>query len=127
MASVYNNNVYGLTGYYSNGGWPSTFFIACLNSGFLLTSKIYNTAIFGNDSRAINNTIDGGFIMTGGISITSSSSDIYLIRTNTYGDTLWTRHFDKSQADALCKIRLNRKLHHNRRLFKCRNSIVANS
>ena len=100
MASVYNSTVYGLTGYYSNGGWPSTFFIACLNSGFLLTSKVYNTAVFGNDSRAINNTLDGGFIMTGGISITSSSSDIYLIRTNTYGDTLWTRHYDKSQADA---------------------------
>lgn len=100
MASVYNNNVYGLTGYYSSGGWPSTFFIACLNSGFLLNSKVYNTAVFGNESNAINKTFDGGFIMTGSISNTSSFADVYLIRTNTYGDTLWTRSYDKSQTDA---------------------------
>jgi Secretion system C-terminal sorting domain len=99
MASVYNN-VYGLTGYYSNGSWPSAFFIACLNNGFLLNSKVYNTAVFGNESNAISKTVDGGFIMTGSISNTSSFADIYLIRTNTYGDTLWTRHYDKSQTDA---------------------------
>ena len=38
--------------------------------------------------------------MTGTISAISSGSNIYLIRTNTYGDTLWTRHYDKYQADA---------------------------
>ncbi|MFN0190065.1 MAG: T9SS type A sorting domain-containing protein [Bacteroidia bacterium] len=100
MASVYNNNVFGLTGYYSNGGWPSTFFIAVLSNGLLLNSKVYNTAVFGNESNAINKTFDGGFIMTGSISNTSSFADVYLIRTNTYGDTLWTRHYDKSQTDA---------------------------
>ena len=99
MASVYNN-VYGLTGYYSNGSWPSAFFIACLNNGSFLTNEVYNTAIFGNVSRAINKTFDGGFIMTGAISNTSSFSDIYLISINTFGDTSWTRCYDKSQTDA---------------------------
>jgi hypothetical protein len=98
MATVFNS-VYGLTGYYSNGGWPSTFFIACLTNGSLLASKVYNTATFGNDSRAINKTSDGGFIMTGEISTSSSSSDIYLIRTNTFGDTLWTMQYNKSYAE----------------------------
>ncbi len=100
MASVYNNNLYGLIGYYSNGGILSTFFMAVLSNGTILSTKVYNTGMLGNGSRALDNTFDGGFIMTGTISAISSGSNIYLIRTNTYGDTLWTRHYDKSQTDA---------------------------
>ncbi len=99
MASVYNS-VYALTGYYSNGGLPSTFFMAVLSNGTILSSKVYNTGMLGNGSHAIDNTFDGGFIMTGTISAISSGSNIYLIRTNTYGDTLWTKQYNNAPSEA---------------------------
>ena len=42
----------------------------------------------------INNTSDGGFIICGSIKTSSSTpSDIYIVRTNTSGDTLWTKTY----------------------------------
>ncbi len=42
----------------------------------------------------INETIDGGLILCGSIKTTSSSpSDIYIIRTNSAGDTIWTKTY----------------------------------
>jgi hypothetical protein len=42
----------------------------------------------------IDKTSDGGFVMCGSIKANSSSrSDIYIIRTNSVGDTLWTETF----------------------------------
>ena len=37
--------------------------------------------------------------MTGLVGVTSSASDFYLVRTNAYGDTIWTKTYDKSQQD----------------------------
>ncbi|UCE67539.1 MAG: hypothetical protein JSU85_05875 [Candidatus Zixiibacteriota bacterium] len=37
---------------------------------------------------------DGGFTLTGTYAVSSSSADIWLLRTDGNGDTLWTRTFD---------------------------------
>jgi hypothetical protein len=42
--------------------------------------------------RSVQQTIDGGYILTG--YIFSNSVDMLLLRTNEFGDTLWTRTFD---------------------------------
>jgi hypothetical protein len=41
----------------------------------------------------IQQTNDGGFIITGYVGYNEENSDIYLVRTNVSGDTLWTSRF----------------------------------
>ena len=42
---------------------------------------------------SIDQTADGGFIMSGEIGAFSGSEDYWLVRTDDQGDTLWTRTF----------------------------------
>lgn len=57
-----------------------------------LWTKTYGTA--GNEAvYSIDQTADGGFIMGGAVNFGSDTSDLWLIRTNSQGDTLWTRTF----------------------------------
>jgi len=101
MASI-NNIRYGVTGYYKP--FPltnlSAYFIGFNSNGVQLANKIYNTSNFGTDSRCIATTKDSGYIMAGVIGTSNSSSDVYLIRTNINGDTLWTRAINHSQTEA---------------------------
>ncbi|MDD5528551.1 MAG: T9SS type A sorting domain-containing protein [bacterium] len=57
------------------------------------------TKIFGNPSpgtgeqgQSVQQTTDGGFIIAGNINI-GSNNDIWLIKTDSTGDTLWTRTY----------------------------------
>ena len=105
MTSV-NSAIYGLTGYYKPmpPTFISAFFIATAGNGFQLSNKIYSPSIYGTDSRSIEKTFDGGFVMAGVIGKPFSQSDIYVIRTNTYGDTLWTKAYDLSWHEAAFDI-----------------------
>jgi len=62
------------------------------------------TKTYGGDSLdvgySVQQTTDGGFIITGYTeSYGAGSYDVYLIRTDENGDTLWTRTFGGSSAD----------------------------
>jgi hypothetical protein len=46
--------------------------------------------ILGEVGLCVRQTFDGGYIVAG-TSFGSSSSEVYLVRTNAYGDTLWTQ------------------------------------
>jgi hypothetical protein len=102
MAS-YNNAIYGLTGYFKTP-FPikvHAYFIGTLSNGILLTTKLYDTTAYASSGSAINKTnngfiIGGDYIDTGGI-----ATDFYLIRTNAYGDTLWTKTYDITQAEVI--------------------------
>jgi hypothetical protein len=60
-------------------------------SGIESWRKTYGAIVEIND---MNKTNDGGFILCGSIKSTSSSpTDIYIIRTNLVGDTLWTKTY----------------------------------
>jgi hypothetical protein len=54
---------------------------------------------------SVQQTQDGGYIIAG---ITQSFGDtlgdVYLIKTNTYGDTLWTRTYGGANTDVGCSI-----------------------
>jgi hypothetical protein len=61
----------------------------------------------GNDwCYAVRQTSDEGFIFAGQSNSISSQYDVYLVRTNCDGDTLWTRRFGGSGNDgarAICE------------------------
>lgn len=104
MASLHNN-VYGLTGHYNSPSINSAYFIACTSNGFLLANKIYTPSPYAANSNAIDRTYDDGFIMAGGTRTSLLFSDVYLIRTNLVGDTLWSRTYDHSDADAALDVK----------------------
>lgn len=86
-------SIYAMAGYFK----PSPFthnrinFITVLNNGFLLANSTFDFSIYGSESRGINHTVDGGFIITGLKGYSSTGADLCLIRTDAYGDTAWTR------------------------------------
>ena len=57
---------------------------------------------FGNSGKSIQQTSDGGFIITGNKGTGGGSGDLYLVKTNAYGDTLWTKGFHETGIDVSC-------------------------
>jgi len=47
----------------------------------------------------VQQTFDGGFIITGQKETNNNAVDVYLIRTDNYGDTLWTRTYGGTSMD----------------------------
>jgi hypothetical protein len=64
-----------------------------------LWKKTYG-GIYYDNSYSVQQTMDEGYIMTGTrYSFGSSSNDVWLIKTNADGDTLWTKTFGESGSD----------------------------
>lgn len=84
--------VFGYTASYGSGG--DDFYIVKTNSlGDTLWTKTYG----GNNNetgRRVIETSDGGYLLTGSTeSFGSGQSDYFLVKTNSSGDTLWTRAY----------------------------------
>ena len=73
--------------------------------GNALWTKVYGGA--GQDcGYSAQQTADSGFIITGETqSFGAGLSDIYLIRTNANGDTLWTRTYGDTDIDVAFSVR----------------------
>jgi hypothetical protein len=73
--------------------------------GNLLWEKscpIYPTAWYENEASWVKQTIDGGYIITGHrryIRFSPQPYDIFLVKTNPFGDTLWTQMYQESLDD----------------------------
>jgi hypothetical protein len=91
MASV-NDSIYAMIGYVDiPSQWSAGFMIPVLKSGVLLSPKIYDYAYWGISLTGINKTSNFGYILTGAYALSSTMSEIYVLRTNAYGDTNWTK------------------------------------
>lgn len=71
------------------------------NDGQLMSRKSFN---FGTNKHAIAisiNEVTGGYALAGFVSESNGSSnfDIFLIKTNNYGDSLWTRIYSGNYDD----------------------------
>ncbi|MDD5530222.1 MAG: T9SS type A sorting domain-containing protein [bacterium] len=80
-------------------GYADIYLLKTDSSGDTLWTKTYGGT--GYDyGNSIQQTLDGGFIVTGFTnSFGAGSNDGYIIRTNFSGDTLWTRTFSGGYND----------------------------
>jgi hypothetical protein len=54
---------------------------------------------YPDQGYCVQQTSDGGFILTGWTESDSTRDDVYLIRTDAHGDTLWTRTYGGPERD----------------------------
>ena len=91
---------YVVAGYTYN----TEFFEVCLvktsANGDTLWTRTFGDTLSDSQGEAVRQTLDGGYVVTG---LTNShgagSYDVYLIKTNGNGDTLWTRTYGGPSDD----------------------------
>jgi hypothetical protein len=75
-----------------------------------LGTTLWDTTYGGSDwdeGRDVETMPDGGFIFVGSTaSFGAGASDVYLVRTDSAGDTLWTRTFGGASADGAYSVAL---------------------
>ena len=70
-----------------------TYLIKTNGNGDTLWTKTYGGNL-SEDGFSVQQTTDGGYIVTGGTySFGNGQRDIYLVKTNSTGDTLWTKTY----------------------------------
>ena len=79
----------GLTKIYSSS---DVFLIKTNGNGQTLWTKTYG-GNYGDQGNSVQQTNDGGYIITGHKGINTGNRDVYLIKTNGNGDTLWTKTY----------------------------------
>ena len=88
----------GSTASFGNGQ-SDAWLIRANSQGDTLWTKTFGGS--GSDyGRSVQQTTDGGYIITGATaSFGNGQSDVWLIRANSQGDTLWTKTFGGSERD----------------------------
>jgi hypothetical protein len=67
-------------------------------SGDTLWTRTYGGTLY-DQGNSVQQTTDGGYVITGYRSSDASGEDVYLIKTNASGDTLWTRTYGGADDD----------------------------
>jgi hypothetical protein len=99
---------YIITGYtYSFGGSDYDVYLIKTNaSGDTLWTRTYGGADF-DGGWSVQQTSDGGYIVAGSTgSFGAGNSDVYLVKTNASGDTLWTRTYGGTNSDGGYSVNL---------------------
>ena len=83
----------------SGSSWPDFYLIKTNSMGDTLWTRAYGGT--GDDEGySVQQTTDSGYIISGiTYSYGSGGSDVYLIKTNSLGDTLWTRTYGGTDED----------------------------
>lgn len=94
---------YIVTGSTTYNGNPEVYLIKTDSIGDALWTKTYNVGNYEGQGTSIQQTIDGGYIITG-IGNTNGNNNGYeyvsLIKTDSIGDTLWTKTYGGNHDDA---------------------------
>jgi hypothetical protein len=91
---------FALGGYTSSFGAGGTdyWLVRTNSSGDSLWSRTYGGA--GADAGYfMRMTADGGFVLTGASASVEPNSDLWMVKTNSSGDSLWTTHFGGASQD----------------------------
>lgn len=104
-----NDGGFVMTGLTFTVGGPSdlAFLMKCDSSGNLIWSKTFGGGGTHYDyARYINITSDGGYIIAGWKDVygSNNNSDVYLIKVNVNGDTLWTKVFGGTTYDMVTYV-----------------------
>jgi hypothetical protein len=88
----------GFTGLYSTS-WDDVLLIKTDSLGDTLWTHTYGDTI-DDEGFSVRQTSDGGYIVAGGFnSVRGGGGDVWLIKTNASGDTLWTKTFGGPYSD----------------------------
>lgn len=83
----------GGTSKYKSDGLFDFYLVKTDINGDTLWTKKYG-GIQNEEANSMHQTSDGGFILSGySESFSFGSKDFYLVKTNSIGDTLWTKHY----------------------------------
>jgi len=83
----------GSTRSFGAGGYNDVYLIKTNDQGDTLWTRTYGGTGFDSNGSSVQQTTDGGYIITGYTSCFGAGQDVYLIKTNAQGDTLWTRTY----------------------------------
>ncbi len=114
---VYNDEVYSLIetsdGCFTMAGRTSSFgqgassvlLVKTASNGMPLWARTYGGTNW-DEARDVCETSDGGYIIVGKTISFGDNFDIYVIRTDSMGDTIWTRTYggsDEDEAWSVCR------------------------
>ncbi len=89
--------VAGVTWSFGAGG-SDVYLIKTNSTGDTLWTRTYGGSS-SDEGWVVQQTTDGGYIVTGYTSFGTGGGDVYLIKTDSTGDTLWTRTYGGSSGD----------------------------
>ena len=82
----------------TGGGYNYAYLVRTDTLGDTLWTRAYR-GIYGAYASSVKQTSDGGFIIAGATLESGDHFDVYLVKTDDDGDTIWTRTYDKSEDD----------------------------
>lgn len=88
----------GATTSFNVNEYPELYLIKTDNNGNELWSKTYSANGYGG-GFSVQETTDGGFIVTGVLVLQRSSNDLLLMKTDSNGNEIWTKFFGGTDSD----------------------------
>jgi hypothetical protein len=79
---------------YTQSATECAFLLKTDPEGSIIWTKTY---AFGSYGNCVQQTTDGGYILVGMI-VSAGQPDIYVVKTNSFGDTLWTKTIGSSDS-----------------------------